>query len=118
MPEEITADYEDLNPTDRVFRSARGHIVKVRMLRAEPAPDIIKLTFSGSLCDVRSGKALDHGPSGGHFVCAAHEVTFQTESACNIEGAVDDAIEMTVQRVEQAAENRFIMDGLAARTRK
>lgn len=99
--EDVSARFAGLKPSDRVFRSASGYLVKVRTLRGA-GEDATALHFrlTGALCG-DDGKALPHGD--GYFIGAPHALTIHAESTVDLAAEILAARELIVRRMETAA---------------
>ncbi len=70
--------FADLNPYDRIYRTASGYVVKVRLLHHRYTPGWLIYKLSGSWVDENTGKAHPHGD--GHFIVGEWEVQSKPEA--------------------------------------
>jgi len=100
---DVTDALSDINPTDRVYRSAAGRMVKVR-LSSIAQPDARQAfiasawAISGSDCDA-AGRAIPRGDS--HRITPPHVLTRQASPGVMI--PVDMALRFELERLKVAA---------------
>ena len=106
---DLTPETPDLNPNDRVYRSANGYVVKVKVVNV-PTGDPARLNFvvSGSWCDEETAKALPHagGPKD-RFILSRELAPHSDTPTDDLAGLIEEARQDMVRRVEQAAANEF-----------
>lgn len=110
MITDITDQFDDVNPYDRIYRSTSGYTVKVRTEENSPTPSITSVRITGSWADDETGKAKTF--SAGHFVVEAHEVPLRADTPVNVEAAVLAGHHLMVARVEAAAINYDALQAL------
>lgn len=109
---EVTGELADINPTDRVYRSASGRMIKVRELAADPAFGIRVWTYSASDCDA-AGKALPLGA--GHRITPPHTLTRQVQPGVLVADDMTERRELERLKVAaMALQAGDLMDGEGA----
>jgi hypothetical protein len=108
---DITGQYSDLNPQDRVYRSVSGYVVKIYTKELPPHRlGDLYFRITGSLCDPATGKAVMLGDV--PFIIEHHDVgrvlenpDYEAQGGRSLESELLDGHQVMVRRVEQAAIN-------------
>lgn len=102
---DITDQFTDVNPYDRIYMSDSGYKVKVRVTQTLSDPARLNFSITGSHCD-DNGNAEPFGD--GWFIVEPHEISVHADSeTADLPGLIEDARQQTVRRVEWAVINRI-----------
>lgn len=98
---DITDQFSDVNPYDRLYSSESGYTVKVRVEDVSPSPFNLSFSVTGSWADDETGRARSF--DAGHFIVEPHELAVRPDTAADLAQIVEDGRRLMVGRVEQAA---------------
>lgn len=107
---DVTGEFQDLNPYDRIYRVDGDFLAKVRVEDNSPSPSIVSFKVTGSWADA-TGRARTF--EDGHFIVEPIEVVIRPDSPTAMADLVEAARVRMANMVCAAAANRQAMEALA-----
>lgn len=110
-PTDVTTQFDDVNPYDRLYRCKRGHVVKIRVTDRSASPSALTFEVTGSWADEGTGKARSFDTAS-LFIVSPHELTIRAETETHVGAEVEKARLQMVERVSLAAANHIARQAL------